>query len=310
MYDDEPRAFCNVPLSGTVGILSSLVLLSQVLCLFLIFSNNFFIYFFELFIAFAMVFFLSQGVRNRKAGHLTIYLAYLAIYVFMMIFIVFAIIIDLSFLPSYKRHCRQHQAMMSTTTPAAHAQPSNRIVITSQHLEQSSDVDCNITSGAFWADIWTSVVLSILSIIIACIQMRYTLLLYKHIRTHAREQRSTLNVSYQHFVPGAPPRYTPQSPHTIQTAPVQVVAGPLPAKTSHPDVVVATLQPESLATTAVQPPKTLPSEFLRMESPPEYTEVAGPSESTCQTPLSPRQETMDDIDLNEVRPPSRVDLLK
>ncbi|RCN30272.1 hypothetical protein ANCCAN_23958 [Ancylostoma caninum] len=116
MYDEEPRALCNLPLSGTVGILSSLVLLSQVLALFLVCSNNFFIYFFELLIAFGMVFFLSQGVRHRKPGHLTIYLAYLAIYVFMMFFIIFGILIGLSLYPGYKRECERRLTLSTSTT--------------------------------------------------------------------------------------------------------------------------------------------------------------------------------------------------
>ncbi|KAK6041365.1 hypothetical protein COOONC_21130 [Cooperia oncophora] len=115
MYDEEPRAICNLPLSGTVGILSSLVLLSQVIALFLVCSDNFFIYFFELLIAFGMVFFLSQGVRQQKPGHLTVYLAYLAIYVFMMLFIIFGMLVGLSFLPSY-RHKYCDDIMVTKTT--------------------------------------------------------------------------------------------------------------------------------------------------------------------------------------------------
>ncbi|ETN72536.1 hypothetical protein NECAME_13824, partial [Necator americanus] len=255
--DDEPRALCNIPLSGTVGILSSLVLLSQVLALFLVCSNNFFIYFFELIIAFGMVFFLSQGVRHRKPGHLTVYLAYLAIYVFMMFFIIFGILVGISFYPSYKRECERRSAATTSITPTATTASDlsstssaetvtvhpNRIYVAV--IPSRSDTNCEPIHGAFWAEIWSSIALCFLSIIIACIQIRYTLLLYKFMRLHQREQRATMNVSYQHFVPGAPPRYTPESPYTVQSSPAQVEAGPLPPKQSMDSV--ATLEAESLA---------------------------------------------------------------
>lgn len=293
-----------------------MVLLSQVLALFLVFADNFFVYFFELFIAFAMVFFLSQGVRHKKSSHLTIYMAYLAIYVFMMIFIVFAILIDLSFLPSYRRHCGNQfrssttSRPFSTTAVAASLKPSSRIARSPQLLDQSSDNsnDCAAINGAFWADVWCAVTLSLVSIVVACVQIRYTLLLYRYLRTRQREQRSTMNVSYQHFVPGAPPRYTPESPHTIQTSPAQVEAGPLPAKTAQPEVT--TLQAETLVPPQnVQPDKPrLPPAFLQVEGPPEYTETPGPSEIVCLSPSA--TEVLDEVDLNECRSPSRVDLLK
>nr|CDJ88688.1 Protein C32F10.4 [Haemonchus contortus] len=293
MYDEEPRAFCNMPLSGTVGILSSLVLLSQVIALFLVCSNNFFIYFFELLIAFGMVFFLSQGVRQQKPGHLTIYIAYLAIYVFMMLFIIFGILMS--------------------SSPASPLE-TNRIENPSSQSDSDEDDDPNCVplNGAFWASVWVSVGLSILSVLIACIQIRYTLVLYRFLRTRQRQLRSTMNVSYQHFVPGAPPRYTPESPHTIQTSPAQVEAGPLPPKLSQPEV--ATLHAESLMPPPANPPPSpmekpiLPAPFLRVEGPPEYTERPGPSEITYVTPTRPH-ENMEEVDLNEVRSPSRVNLL-
>ncbi|KAK6725806.1 hypothetical protein RB195_004244 [Necator americanus] len=220
MYDDEPRALCNIPLSGTVGILSSLVLLSQVLALFLVCSNNFFIYFFELIIAFGMVFFLSQGVRHRKPGHLTVYLAYLAIYVFMMFFIIFGILVGISFYPSYKRECERRSAATTSITPTATTASDlsstssaetvtvhpNRIYVAV--IPSRSDTNCEPIHGAFWAEIWSSIALCFLSIIIACIQIRYTLLLYKFMRLHQREifiivskksSVSTLNEKCQHI---------------------------------------------------------------------------------------------------------------
>ncbi|VDO54157.1 unnamed protein product [Haemonchus placei] len=318
MYDEEPRAFCNMPLSGTVGILSSLVLLSQVIALFLVCSNNFFIYFFELLIAFGMVFFLSQGIRQQKPGHLTIYIAYLAIYVFMMLFIIFGILVGLSFLPSYRhKYCDEIVVTMRTTkmssSPASPLE-TNRIENPSSHSDSDEDDDPNCVplNGAFWASVWVSVGLSILSVLIACIQIRYTLVLYRFLRTRQRQLRSTMNVSYQHFVPGAPPRYTPESPHTIQTSPAQVEVGPLPPKLSQPEV--ATLHAESLMTPPANPPPSpmekpiLPAPFLRVEGPPEYTERPGPSEITYVTPTRPH-ENMEEVDLNEVRSPSRVNLL-
>ncbi|KAL6731714.1 hypothetical protein Aduo_002549 [Ancylostoma duodenale] len=130
-----------------------------------------------------------------------------------------------------------------------------------------------------------------------------------------------MNVSYQHFVPGAPPRYTPESPYTVQSSPAQVEAGPLPPKA--PVNGVATLQAESLAnapTSSNSPPPSLeqpteknnlPPSFLRVESPPEYSERPGPSESSLPTPQPTEtdQVRMEDVPLNDGRSPSRVDLL-
>ncbi|RCN30271.1 hypothetical protein ANCCAN_23957, partial [Ancylostoma caninum] len=108
-----------------------------------------------------------------------------------------------------------------------------------------SETECETLSSAFWAEVWSSIALCFISIIISCVQIRYTLVLYKHMRQRQREQRATMNVSYQHFVPGAPPRYTPESPYTVQSSPAQVEAGPLPPKPAVDGV--ATLQAESLA---------------------------------------------------------------
>ncbi|CAJ0596151.1 unnamed protein product [Cylicocyclus nassatus] len=323
MYDEEPRALCNLPLSGTVGIMSSLVLLSQVLALFLVCSNNFFIYFFELLIAFGMVFFLSQGVRRKKPSHLTIYMAYLAIYVFMMFFIIFGILIGLSFYPSIRRECEKY----STTSPYAAATTvesdvtgtttrGNRVPTFKPYTP------CTPFPKAFWAEVWSSVALSILSIFLSAIQLRYTLILYKYMRTRQRQERANLNVSYQHYVPGAPPRYTPESPYTIENAPAQVDAGPLPPKPPI-DGNVSTLQAASLANGPSGPPPvaqsgskdTMPGSFLRVESPPEYSEVPGPSERSLptqqtsqQTAPQTDQNRLDDVPLNDGRTP-RVDLL-
>lgn len=314
MYDDEPRALCNLSLSGTVGIISSLVLLSQVLALFLVCSNNFFIYFFELLVAFGMVFFLSQGVRHRKPGHLTVYLAYLTIYVFMMFFIIFGLMIGLSFLPSYRKYCAELSSTSTTTSPITPTKSSQHIrkISIVDFSTTEDDVECVQITGAFWANIWSSVTLCFASIVISCIQFRYTLLLYRYLRRRQREERSNLNVSYQHFVPGAPPRYTPDSPYTVQTsAPARVEADVLPPKTSVPPAI-ANLQADSLA---LQPPSKengFPVSFLPVENAPEYTETPGPSETTFCPRTSPRTEqSMDEIDLNEAaRPQSRIDLLK
>ncbi|KAK5966486.1 hypothetical protein GCK32_000270 [Trichostrongylus colubriformis] len=189
MYDEEPRAFCNLPLSGTVGILSSLVLLSQVIALFLVCTDNFFIYFFELLVAFGMVFFLSQGVRKRKPSHLTVYLVYLAIYVFMMLFIVFGMLVGLSFLPSYRhRYCDEIVTTKTTKTPSSTASSLDTNRIANPPLQNvptgdEDDPNCIPLTGAFWASVWVAIALSIVSVIIACIQIRYTLLLYKYLRT-------------------------------------------------------------------------------------------------------------------------------
>ncbi|PIO73353.1 hypothetical protein TELCIR_04680 [Teladorsagia circumcincta] len=320
MYDEEPRAICNLPLSGTVGILSSLVLLSQVVALFLVCSDNFFIYFFELLIAFGMVFFLSHGVRQYKTGHLAVYLAYLAIYVFMMMFIIFGMLVGLSFLPSYRRrYCDEPVIVRTTMMPSSTDSPLKTNQIANPPLQnvpldsgENDNPNCAPLTGAFWASVWVSVALSLISVLIACIQIRYTLVLYKYLRTRQRQQRSTMNVSYQHFVPGAPPRYTPESPHTLQTSPALVEAGPLPPKLNQPEV--ATLTAESLMSPPTNPPPSpidktvLPMPFLRVERPPEYTETPGPSERTYANGTRP-PENMDEVDLNEVRSPSRVNLL-
>uniref|UniRef100_A0A158P8A3 Transmembrane protein 179 n=1 Tax=Angiostrongylus cantonensis TaxID=6313 RepID=A0A158P8A3_ANGCA len=312
MYDEEPRALCNLPLSGTVGIISSLVLLSQVLALFLVCSNNFFIYFFELIVAFGMVFFLSQGVRYRKPGYLTVYLAYLAIYVFMMFFIIFGLLIGLSFLPTYTKYCSAVSSTSTMTSPVILSNPSQRIEDFVDDVPTTSvDVECVEITGAFWANIWSSVTLCFLSIVVSCIQIRYTLLLYKYLRRRQREQSLNLNVSYQHFVPGAPPRYTPDSPYTVQaSAPARVEADPLPPKTSHPPVI-ANLQADSLAPPTLSKNGLSPS-FMAEERAPEYTETPGPSESTFRPAISLRTEpSMDEIDLREAvsaQPP--IDLLK
>ncbi|KHJ95374.1 hypothetical protein OESDEN_04681 [Oesophagostomum dentatum] len=334
MYDEEPRVICNLPLSGTVGILSSLVLLTQVLALFLVCSNNFFIYFFELLIAFGMVFFLSQGVRHRKPGHLTIYMAYLAIYVFMMFFIIFGILIGLSFYPSYKRDCDWRITSTPSTPSVTGSTVGHSSTGSTKVMPTRQSDDCVHLTGAFWAEVWSSIALSFLSILLAIIQIRYTLVLYKYIRTRQRQyvcndwkesERATLNVSYQHFVPGAPPRYTPESPYTLQSSPAQVEAGPLPPKA--PVESVATLQPDSLANApAVSSPTTpapahqsldkgaLPPSFLKVESPPEYSETPGPSESSLHTQqhqqsAPPDQVRMEDVPLNDGKVPPHVDLL-
>ncbi|KAJ1360832.1 hypothetical protein KIN20_019917 [Parelaphostrongylus tenuis] len=313
MYDDEPRAFCNLPLSGTVGILSSLVLLSQVLALFLVCSNNFFVYFFELLVAFGMVFFLSQSIRHQKPGHLTVYLAYLAIYVFMMFFIIFGLLIGLSFLPSYTRHCSTLSSTSTVTPTVAPSKPSQSLEDFDDDVPTtSSDVECIEITGAFWANIWSSVTLCFLSIIISCLQIRYTILLYKYLRSRQQEQSSNLNVTYQHFVPGAPPRYTPNSPHTVQTSsPARVEADPLPPKTPQ-QPVITDLQAESLAPPPSLSKGAVPESFPASESAPEYTETPGPSESTFRPATSLRTEpSMDEIDLREAaRPQSPIDLLK
>lgn len=38
-----------------------------------------------------------------------------------------------------------------------------------------------------WAEIWSSIALCFISIIISCVQIRYTLVLYKHMRQRQRE---------------------------------------------------------------------------------------------------------------------------
>ncbi|VDM56874.1 unnamed protein product [Angiostrongylus costaricensis] len=292
---------------GTVGIISSLVLLSQVLALFLVCSNNFFIYFFELIVAFGMVFFLSQGVRYRKPGYLTVYLAYLAIYLFMMFFIIFGLLIGLSFLPTYTKYCSAVSSTSTMTSPVTLSKPSQRIEnFVDDTSPTSVDIECVEITGAFWANIWSSVTLCFLSIVVSCIQIRYTLLLYKYLRRRQREQSLNLNVSYQHFVPGAPPRYTPDSPYTVQTSsPAHVEADPLPPKTSHPPA-------DSLAPPAPLSKNVLSPSFTAEERAPEYTETPGPSESTFRPAISPRTEpSMDEIDLCEAvgtQPP--MDLLK
>ncbi|KAK6014859.1 hypothetical protein OSTOST_19748 [Ostertagia ostertagi] len=289
MYDEEPRAICNLPLSGTVGILSSLVLLSQVVALFLVCSDNFFIYFFELLIAFGM-----------------------AIYVFMMMFIVFGMLVGISFLPSYRRrYCDEPVMIRTTTTTMSSSTDSplktNQIVnppLQNVPLDsgENDNPNCVPLTGAFWASVWVSVALSLISVLIACVQIRYTLVLYKYLRTRQRHP----------YEPGAPPRYTPESPHTLQTSPAQVDAGPLPPKLSQPEV--ATLTAESLVSPPTNPPPSpidkavLPMPFLRVERPPEYTETPGPSERTYANQTKP-PENMDEVDLNEVRSPSRVNLL-
>ncbi|VDK50298.1 unnamed protein product [Cylicostephanus goldi] len=129
-------------------------------------------------------------------------------------------------------------------------------------------------------------------------------------------ERANLNVSYQHYVPGAPPRYTPESPYTIQNAPAQVDAGPLPPKS--PIDNVSALQADSLANGPSGPPPvaqpgskdTLPNSFLRVESPPEYSEVPGPSERSLatqqtsqQTAPQTDQNRLDDVPLNDGKTP-------
>ncbi|EYC01051.1 hypothetical protein Y032_0111g264 [Ancylostoma ceylanicum] len=50
-----------------------------------------------------------------------------------------------------------------------------------------SETDCETLSGAFWAEVWSSIALCFISIIISCVQIRYTLVLYKHMRHRQRE---------------------------------------------------------------------------------------------------------------------------
>ncbi|PIO72484.1 hypothetical protein TELCIR_05582 [Teladorsagia circumcincta] len=207
-----------------------------------------------------MVFFLSHGVRQYKTGHLAVYLAYLAIYVFMMMFIIFGMLVGLSFLPSYRRrYCDEPVIVRTTIMPSSTDSPLKTNQIANPPLQnvpldsgENDNPNCAPLTGAFWASVWVSVALSLISVLIACIQIRYTLVLYKYLRTRQRQQRSTMNVSYQHFVPGAPPRYTPESPHTLQTSPALVEAGPLPPKLNQPEV--ATLTAESLMSPPTNPP--------------------------------------------------------
>ncbi|KJH41320.1 hypothetical protein DICVIV_12709 [Dictyocaulus viviparus] len=108
-----------------------------------------------------------------------------------------------------------------------------------------------------------------------------------------------MNVSYQHFVPGAPPRYTPESPYTVQTSPALVEANSLPIKTSCPTIITS-LKADSLIPSTSLEKNGLSVPFMNMEKAPEYTETPGPSESTFPVVSLERTESrMDEVDLSE-----------
>ncbi|CAI4230226.1 unnamed protein product [Auanema sp. JU1783] len=210
MYENDPRMLFNQPLSALIGIMSSIVLLTQLFASF--FLTTVYIYIFEVIIYICMLLVLSSGVRQKKVGNILAYSFFLIIYVFWTSFGVMIFIWYISLEAGLP--CRQ----TSTPTPVKTLLEVNTVPPTGL-----PGLCGNHMGGQYVALLVCCIAFSSISLLACAYQIRLCFLLQKILKSEHRNRNMAI-VTYQNrFGFTAPPRYTvsspaPPPPSTLATA--------------------------------------------------------------------------------------------